>query len=62
MALVSGIRGRFFTTLLRRALEHYLRHKASIDSAISGAAVIAIEALVAELPAIIVALNPPGPQ
>lgn len=62
MAVVSGIRGRFFSTLLKKALEHYNRHQATIDAALSGIAQAAIAALVAELPNIITALNPPGPQ
>jgi len=62
MAVVTGIRGRFFSTLLRKALEHYARHQASIDTALSGVAQAAIAALIAELPNIITALNPPGPQ
>jgi len=62
MAATTGIRGRFFATLLRKALEFYERHKATIDAAISSVAVAAIETLVTELPGIITSLNPPGPQ
>jgi hypothetical protein len=62
MAAVSGIRGRFFATLLEKALELYQRHKGTIDPAISAVAIAAIETLVAELPALVIALNPRGPQ
>jgi len=62
MATTTGIRGRFFATLLKKAIELYLRHKTTIDPAISAVAEAAIMTLVSELPAIVAALNPPGPQ
>ena len=62
MATTTGIRGRFFSVLLSKACGFYLRHKASLDTVLSSAAEAALATLVAELPAIIAALNPPGPQ
>jgi hypothetical protein len=62
MATITGIRGRFFAQLLAKALHHYLRHNSSIDTILSPTAKAALLDLVAELPAIILALNPPGPQ
>jgi len=62
MATVTGIRGRFFATLLDRAMKLYLKHKTTIDPAISALAISAIETIIAELPNIILALNPRGPQ
>lgn len=62
MATVTGIRGRFFATLLQKALEHYNRHEVTINVVLSAAAKAAITTLIAELPNIITALNPPGPQ
>jgi len=62
MATVSGIRGRFFATLLAKALEHYNRHEVTINAVLSNVAKAAIATLIAELPNIITALNPPGPQ
>lgn len=62
MAYVTGIRGRFFANLLRKALEFYERHQATIDPAISAIATAAINTLIQELPNIISSLNPPGPQ
>lgn len=61
MAVVTGIRGRFFATLLKKALEHYLRHKSTIDPALSTIIITMIEQLVTALPAIVAALNPEGP-
>jgi hypothetical protein len=62
MAYPTGIRGRFFANLLEKALKFYERHQDSINSAISATAISLIESLIAELPAIVTALNPPGPQ
>jgi len=52
---------RYFSTLLRLALEFYLRHKTNIDNSIDSALQTLIMQLVDALPDII-ALNPPGPQ
>lgn len=62
MATVTGIRGRFFATLLEQALQLYLRHKSTIDAALTTLVIDALGVLVAELPNIISSLNPQGPQ
>jgi hypothetical protein len=62
VATTSGIRGRFFATLLDKALRFYERHSTTINPIITTAAVAAIQTLLDELPGIILALNPRGPQ
>ena len=62
MAAATGIRGRFFSVLLKKALDFYERHSATINPILTSAAEAALAVLIAELPAIIAALNPRGPQ
>lgn len=62
MALPTGIRGRFFATLITVAMEFYLRHQDTIGEVLDYAVTEALKVVADNLLIIRSSLNPPGPQ
>lgn len=61
LPVTNGIAGRWISVLATKLAKFYAAHSATLNPYLTSAAIAALQALIANLPAIL-AVNPPGPE
>jgi hypothetical protein len=61
LPVTNGIVGRWISVLATKLAKFYAAHSATLNPYLTQAAIAALQALIANLPAIL-AVNPPGPE